>query len=652
MSKPNILIILADGMQADAVERNHPCITPTLEVLSKRGVRFTNAHTTCPTCSPARASLMTGMRPDFTGVWDLKTRMRDVNPNILAMPEFFQAQGYKTIAVGKIYDPRCVDKSYDEPSWSIPYSESATYTYPEKYGEPGLSYYALAESKAIVHKLEKEAEAKGENKHQYVSERFKPSTEMADVEDEAYIDGQIANNAINYLKELKKEGEPFFLAVGFKRPHLPFAAPTKYWDLYKREEIKLAEYREPVKNGVDIAYHNSGEIQSYTDIPPLSSFSDINTMILPEEKQKELIHAYYASVSYIDAQIGKVIAELKKQGLDKNTVIVLWGDHGWHLGDHNMWCKHSNFENATRVPLIISAPGYKGGEYTHPAELVDIFPTLCELTSTPQPQQLQGQSLVPAMMNKHQVVKPIAVSQFPRGKRNGYSIRTQRFRLTLWFDNDYKTYMPYNEKLLYAGELYDYTNDPLETNNVYDSGHYAKVKTQLMQIFKDYASIQNEELKYTNANPNKVEGQAPQTPTPITTENKSLISIGESLEQYWKTIQRKGAKTNISIVDNSLVMDITQLGEQPWDLQVTYKEDLPLQAGQTLVISMLYKGPEMKLNLGPVEGERIGRKIPACSKPKMVSIEFPIATSGAYPAKLSFIGTGVHTIKDIKTNVK
>ncbi len=507
--KTNILFIAVDDLKPTLnCYGDEIAFSPHIDALAEMGTTFTNAHCQQAVCGPSRTSLMTGMRPDYTGVWDLKTRMRDVNPDILAMPEFFRSQGYTTVAVGKIYDPRCVDKHYDKASWSIPYRESATYTYPEKYGAPGLSYYALEERKEIIRKLEKEAESKGKNKHKYVSVRFKPSTEKADVEDDAYIDGQIANNAIKYLKALKKGNNPFFLAVGFKRPHLPFAAPSQYWDLYKREEIKPAEYRKPVKDGVNIAYHNSGEIHSYTDIPPLSSFSDINTMLLPDEKQKELIHAYYASVSFIDAQVGKIIAELKRTGLDKNTIIVLWGDHGWHLGDHNLWCKHSNFEQATRVPLIVSAPGHKSGKYKHPAELVDIFPTLCELVNMPQPTNLQGESLVPAMVNNQHIVKSVAVSQFGRGKRTGYSIRSERFRLTLWMKNNYKTYMPFDEELIFAGELYDYSNDPLETVNMYDNEDYRKIKTQLLDIFKDFANIQNEELKYSGANPHKIKGAA------------------------------------------------------------------------------------------------------------------------------------------------
>ena len=259
------------------------------------------------------------------------------------------------MAIGKIYDPRCVDDDYDGVSWSIPYAESSEYTYPEEYGEPLLSYYASPEAKKAIEELRAQARSEGVNNVQgYIREKYKPSTESADVPDEAYIDGQIAANGIKYLQRLAGDDSPFFLAVGFKRPHLPFVAPTKYWDLYDRKDIKLAEYQQPVKDGVEMAYHNYGELRSYTDIPAPETFTDIFTNRVPEEKQRELIHGYYASVSFIDAQVGKLLDELENLGIADKTIVVLWGDHGWHLGDHSLWCKHSIFEQATRSPLILT----------------------------------------------------------------------------------------------------------------------------------------------------------------------------------------------------------------------------------------------------------------------------------------------------------
>jgi arylsulfatase A-like enzyme len=491
----NVLFIAIDDLKPMlGCYGDETMLTPAIDKLAKNGVVFTNAHCQQAICGPSRASIMTGMRPDYTKVWDLKTRMRDVNPDILSIPQHFKNNGYTTVATGKIYDPRCVDKQLDGPSWSIPYKESAAYTYPEKYGQPGLSYYALDENKRQVDKYTKEAISKGENVHAYVSERFKPSVECADVEDGAYEDGQIANNAIKYMKQLAKEDKPFFLAVGFKRPHLPFTAPQKYWDLYKRDEIELASFRGAVHNGVDIAYHNNGEMHTYTDIPALASFSDIFTDNLPEWKQKELIHGYKACVSFVDAQIAKLMDELKKNGLAENTVIVLWGDHGWHLGDHSMWCKHSNFEQATRVPLILSVPQGAKGENAHPVEFVDVFPTLCEATGLKVPSFLQGESLMPVMKDVDARIKDYAISQYGRGKTQGYSIRTDRYRLTLWLKNDYRTFSEYDAENIEAAELYDYQVDPFETENLYNSKKHKAIKAKLVQYFKEFVETQNKQL--------------------------------------------------------------------------------------------------------------------------------------------------------------
>ncbi len=497
--RKNVLFIAIDdlkpllGSYGDEI-----AITPTIDELSENSTVFTKAYCQQAVCGPSRASLLTGMRPDYTGVWDLKTRMRDINPDIISIPQYFRSKGYETVAVGKIYDPRCVDKkTYDDESWSIPYRESSQYTYPEEYGEPALSYYVDPKAKTIVEKYTKEAKEKGiENVHAYVSERYKPSVEYYDAPDEAYMDAQIAANSVKYLKQLAKKNEPFFLGVGFKRPHLPFAAPKKYWSMYNREDIPLAPYRKAIKNGTDIAYHNSGELESYTDIPELTDFSDIFNDNLPDWKQKELIHGYYACVSFIDAQLKIVLDELKELGLEENTIIVLWGDHGWHLGDHGLWCKHSNFEQATRVPMVFSVPGNEGRYNDTPVEFVDIFPTLCDAANIDIPSHLQGTSLMPIVKGEQDRVKEYAVSQFARGKSiQGYSIRDDRYRLTVWMEDNYKTFQRYDKSLIKAVELYDYQKDPNETINVYNMKKYSDAQGKLFEYLESYVTSQNEEVK-------------------------------------------------------------------------------------------------------------------------------------------------------------
>ncbi len=647
--KMNVLFIAIDDLKpllnSYGSSQMH---TPNIDKLASKGMIFTNAHCQQAVSGPTRASLLPGMRPDYTGVWDLKTRMRDVNPDILAMPEYYQQNGYETVAIGKIYDPRCVDKQYDKPSWSIPYSESSKYNYPAEYGEPVLSYYASPKSKEIAQKLRNEAKEKGiSNVNEYLRANYKPSTESADVPDDAMMDGQICNNALNYMDQLSKSDKPFFLAVGFKRPHLPFAAPKKYWDLYDRDKIELAEYQGKVKNGVDIAYHKYGELRAYTDIPQLEEFTDIFKDKLPVAKQEELIHGYYACVSFIDAQVGRLMDKLEETGLAKNTVVVLWGDHGWHLGDHALWCKHTNFEQATRVPLIFSLPEQKQtGEYKHPVEFLDIFPTLCEATGLKTPEQLQGKSLIPAMENPDKEIKAYAVSQFSRGDKMGYSIRTNRYRLTVWMKNHYRSYLPFDKKLIYDCELYDYEKDPNETVNLYRSKDHKKVVNKLLQHFKDFVATQNKELLNAGCNPKKAKKIS---------NTQQMFENGnfeKPLRDSWEVTARKGAETEFVIVaespvgKNALKVDVKKLGEKPWDIIMISKHQKYLEAGTKATLSLDYQGGKMKIALISSNGNSI-RKVES-GNGKTQKINFKIDKSGEYKFKIQFETKGIYYLDNLK----
>jgi arylsulfatase A-like enzyme len=358
-SSPNIIFIAVDDLKptigafGDDLAR-----TPNIDLLAENGTVFLNNHTQQAVCGPARASLMTGKRPDYTKVRDLKTKMRDMVPDIVTIPQFFRDNGYTTVGLGKIFDPRCVDQFRDKPSWSIPYMPEHKFDYPSDYGPPAMGFYQDPKIKAHIKELRNEAKANGvKNLGKYLRDTFKPPFEKTDAPDDAYVDGALAIYANKFLDEYKLESsEPFFLAVGFKRPHLPFTPPKRYWDMYDPSKFKINEFQQNSKNGPRIAYHSSGELRSY--ITPEISYevSNSNRVILSDEFQKDLIHGYYASTSFIDAQIGKIMDKLKTTGLDKNTIIVIWGDHGWHLGDHGLWNKHSNFEQATRSPLVILDP--------------------------------------------------------------------------------------------------------------------------------------------------------------------------------------------------------------------------------------------------------------------------------------------------------
>ncbi len=487
--KKNILFIAVDDLKPliGAYGDNY-AITPNIDKLAQEGYLFRNAYAQQAVCAPSRASMLTGLRPDRTKVWDLKTKIRSKNPNVVTLPQTFKKNGYTTYAIGKIFDPRSVDKGHDSRSWTIPYIG------PDKLPGPGpkpaLGYYLSDKNLAKVKFYEGLADAKGLTgaaRYKFIANNFKPSTEMADVPDGAYVDGRITTEALKKLHKFAKENKPFMLMVGYKRPHLPFVAPTKYWNLYKRKEVPVAKYQKHSKGGPSLAYHNNPELKSYTDIP--EAFDQYGELDI--DKQRELIHGYYAATSYVDALIGHLIKKLKETGLDKNTIIVLWGDHGFHLGDHGLWTKHTNFEQATILPFIIVDPDFKHGETNIPVEALDIYPTLCDLTGIKPPKEIQGQSLVP-FLKGGTPEQTFAVSQWPtRGYKGGmgYSIRTKRYRYTEWYKS-YKSTMKRNEKNVVARELYDYETDPLETRNLVKNKKYADVLKEHKKILHDFLDSQ------------------------------------------------------------------------------------------------------------------------------------------------------------------
>jgi len=458
--KPNILFIAVDdlkpllGCYGDSI-----ALTPNIDALARKGITFTKSYCQQAVCAPSRVSLMTSRYPDQTRVWDLQTMMRDMDPGIVTLPQYLIKQGYRTSGTGKILDSRSVDDGKDRPSWSVAFRNAwDPKYYSSETGKPVYYYYASQHARDTIALLEAEASALGVEKTAYVKARYFPAFENADVPLDAYADGAIANVGMELMEESAAAGKPFFLAVGFNRPHLPFNAPKQFWDLYNREEFSLAPFREKATGSPSLAYHNSEELRGgYTGIPENGE--------LPEALQLELIHAYYAATSYIDHLIGMIMTKLDDLGLSDNTIVVLWGDHGWHLGDHQLWCKHSNFEQATRTPLIIHAPGQANqGELCHsPVEFTDIAPTLCDLSGIAIPAYFEGESLLTLIQDPSASVREASLSQYPRNGKMGYSLRTERYRYTRWVSSNGSTY---------ARELYDYQVDPLETTNVYfDPAH-------------------------------------------------------------------------------------------------------------------------------------------------------------------------------------
>lgn len=469
--KMNVLFIAIDDLKPAIAPYGDPIAkTPAMTDLASRGTTFTNAYCQLALSGPSRSSLLTGLNPDHTGVWWLMGSFRNNNPDITTIPQCFKEQGYETVGIGKVFHPLKDKKLRNDPeSWSKPSIN------------PSAPAYRLANGRV--------------------------ATECADVPDNGYTDGLIAETAIKEMKQLKDSGKPFFLAVGFKKPHLPFCAPKRYWDMYDRDQMPVAQFQDSARNAIEYAYHNSLELKGYSDIPPFESF--IDTRHLDIDTQRRLLHAYYACISYVDAQIGKLLAALDENGLADNTAIVLFGDHGYHMGDHGMWNKISDFENATHVPMLIAAPGMKKGTVSSSmASFVDIFPTLCDLTGVTPPQHLDGKSLVPVLRNPKAKVSDYAISQVSRstaenytistdtdieGKADyladdimGYSIRDNRYRLVEW-TKGFKTYRPFDDSVEVLGyELYDYTKDPLETVNVANDPKYAKIAARLKKQLHDY----------------------------------------------------------------------------------------------------------------------------------------------------------------------
>jgi iduronate 2-sulfatase len=379
--------------------------------------------------------------------------------------------------MGKVFH---MAKRDDPQSWTLPFIDERDLTYPAEYGAPVMKHYqlpAMKEQVAYFNETNQDFD-----RDDLIKLDIHPATESLDVPDNAYADGAMALRSIELLETFKTANNPFFMTIGFHRPHLPFVAPKKYWDLYDRSTIEVAAYQEEAKDSPSYAYHKSGELHNYSDIP---SNLDMKHP-LDKEKQRELIHGYYASVSYVDAQIGLVLDHLQNIGLADNTVVVLIGDHGWHLGDHGLWNKHTNFEQATRTPMIVYTPEMSGSiTIDAPTELVDVFPTICDYAGIEIPSHLQGQSLRPLISGEVNTLKPVAMSQYPRNNLMGYSARSDRYRYTEWHKKGAIMEGVYVGKDIKDRELYDYQEDPLETKNLIVDPAYKDVVKEMRGYLKD-----------------------------------------------------------------------------------------------------------------------------------------------------------------------
>ncbi|TRX62225.1 sulfatase [Fulvivirga sp. M361] len=440
--KPNVLFIAVDDLRPMlGVYGDLNIKTPNIDRLASMGTMFEKAYCNVPVCGASRASLLTGLRPTRRRFLDYDTWAEKDAPGVTSLPAHFKKNGYFTASLGKIF--HFADDMAKE-SWSVdPWRAS----YVRSNGKKSISrHYLLPENQQL--------DARGNGLRG-------PSYEQVNVPDSAYFDGQIAKRAIKKLNEFSQADTSFFLAVGFHKPHLPFNAPKKYWDMYPEEAISLAQNSFWPQDAPLEGWYGTGELRKYHGVPSEGP--------VPDSLAMKLVRGYKACVSYVDAQVGELLQTLESTGLDKNTIIVLWGDHGYLLGEHKLWCKHITFEKALHVPLLINAPGYQPGQRTQQlAEYVDLYPTLCDLAGLDQPEHLEGTSLVSLLNNPEGTGKEFITSRY----LNMEAIKTDKFLYTEWIDS--------------AGNvenrmLYDHTKDPDENVNVAEQNQYEKIVYELSQ---------------------------------------------------------------------------------------------------------------------------------------------------------------------------
>ena len=448
-NKLNVLLIIADDLNCDlGAYKNLIVKTPNIDRLAQRGVLFENAHNQYPLCGPSRASFMTGMYSNQTKITKNNMNIRNSVPDVITMGQRFRQQGYQSIRIGKMFH-------YDNPSAIGTSGNDDIYSWDQTvnpYGRDKLEEYKI----------------------NTLSPRKYGGTLSwlaADGNDNEQTDGIAATEAIKKLDDFVGKDIPFFLAVGFFRPHTPFVAPKKYFDLYNREQINIPEI-------------SSDYLTTLPDPAVKSIRAKKNQINLGKEQAQEIKEAYYATISFVDAQVGRILDHLEATGLDKNTVIVFTSDHGYHLGEHGHWQKQTLFENATRVPLIISTPALenKGVTSNSPVELIDIYPTLMDLTDIITPKHVVGRSLVPIIENVNATVRESALTRW----RKGYSIKTTRYRLTKWGVNGEFGY-----------ELYDHQNDKNELINLANNKKYKDIMDSLKLMIEQRildASIKPEGL--------------------------------------------------------------------------------------------------------------------------------------------------------------
>ncbi|MDF7823452.1 sulfatase [Pontiellaceae bacterium B12227] len=452
----NILLFYVDDLRPELGCYGAEYIkSPNIDTLAEAGIVFDRAYCQQALCGPSRISMMSGQYPNTTGIMDLWTPLTKIYKDAMTLPRYFKERGYFTGSYGKVYH----------------HTRDDTQSWTELIPKPDVKY-ANAETLRGMEERVAEGKKRGLSVDELRVLGKGPAVEMADVADNAYPDGKIADQAIESLRKNKEK--PFFICVGITKPHLPFAAPKRYWDLYGREQFDVPKQVRP-EGAPDVAFTVWGELRGYRGMPKEG--------LLTDEQTRELKHGYAASVSFADAQVGRVLDELDRLGLREDTIIVLWGDHGWKLGEYGAWCKHTNFELDANVPFIVSAPGFtKGKRSGAMVEMIDIFPTLADLTGGEVPESCDGKSMKALLKNPDGKFRPYAVTMYPRGSVTGYSMRNQRWRYTEWIHTETKE--------IKIRELYDHKDSPIADKNLANNPEYKGLIAELSKQLNSAARVE------------------------------------------------------------------------------------------------------------------------------------------------------------------
>ncbi len=461
----NVLLICVDDLRPDLGCYGAEHVrSPNIDGLAESGVVFDQCHVQVAVCNPSRASLMTGLRPDRLGCWTLRFHFRETRPEAVTLPQYLRRHGYTCEGYGKIFhnpwpDPR---------SWSRPHA----------WGGKSYTHYT-AEQQAFVESVQAGLPNDAWQKRNLRG----PITNAPDVPDEEHSDGALSRMAVERMKALGEAGEPFFLAVGFTLPHLPWCPPKRYWDLYDRDDLSLAVNPDVPKNAPAVALGTNYELTHYADTidlpPPLEGK-------VGEKRARRFLHAYCAAISFVDAQVGVLLDALDKQGLADDTVVVLWSDHGWKLGEHNGWGKMTNFEIDTRVPMIVRDPRARanGRRCGQLVESLDLFPTICERIGVPAPDFVDGRSAAHLLDDPNGQHTGAAFSQYLRDGLMGNAIRTDDWRYVEWREM--------KGGAVRHRELYDHRTDHLENENVV--GEHAAVAERLQGRLREVLPVQDVKL--------------------------------------------------------------------------------------------------------------------------------------------------------------